>query len=254
MSLKRKSQDSTEWIYGIIPVAEALRARRRKVLEVWIVRGGRSARMDGLWETTGEAVVHETSRAELDRRYPGGRHQGVVARVEALPWVSLETILSREGPLLLLDGVQDPHNLGAIVRSAVALGAAGVVVEKRRTAPITPVVAKAASGALEHVQLCQVSNLPRTMRELKRRGLWMVGTTDRGGIPLWEMDWPGRVALVFGNEGTGLRPLVRAFSDMWVSIPTRGAVGTLNASVAAAVVLYEVMRQKGEGEKNRLTG
>jgi 23S rRNA (guanosine2251-2'-O)-methyltransferase len=144
----------------------------------------------------------------------------------------------------MLEGVQDPRNLGAIIRSSVALGVAGLVFERRRTAPLSPIAAKAAAGALELANLCRVGNLPRAMETVKKGGYWVVGTREQGGVPLWEADLPEKTALVVGGEGSGIRPIVAKACDLWITIPSTNPIRTYNVSVATALALYEIMRRK----------
>ncbi len=237
------STDAAEWVYGITAVTHALMSGRRTVMEIWTVPKPRSARLEALISSAGRVPVREVSSRELDRMCRGGVHQGVLARVSAFPWSELSTLMEGEGPLLMLDGIQDPHNLGAIIRSSVAFGAKGIVMERRRSAPLSPVVAKSASGALEHVRLCRVSNLPRAIRDAKDAGHWVIGARQEGGMVSWDADIPTPVALVVGGEGSGIRPIVQKGCDLWLSIPCPGQLRTLNASVAAAVLLYELMRK-----------
>jgi 23S rRNA (guanosine2251-2'-O)-methyltransferase len=236
--------DSPEWLYGVAPVEEALRAGRRRVREIWVASHRRDSRMRSLLSLARGLDVHRTNTLELSRLSRGGNHQGVVALVDPFPWEELEDLLWGRGPLVMLEGVQDPRNLGAILRSSVGMGAARVIMERRHSAPLTPVVAKAACGALEYVRMCAVSNLPMAMREVKRVGYWILGTSDSQGSVLWDADIPGEVAVVVGGEGSGLRRVVKRACDMWVRIPSEGAISTYNASVAAAVVLYELMRRR----------
>lgn len=241
------STDAAEWVYGITAVTQALVSGRRTVLEIWMVRNSRSARLQALRSAAERISIREVSSGELDRMCRGGVHQGVLARVSPFPWSQLSTLMEGDGPLLVLDRIQDPHNLGAIIRSSVAFGAKGIVMEKRRSAPLSPVVAKSASGALEHVRLCRVSNLPRAIRDAKDAGHWVIGAMQEGGVVSWEADIPTPVALVVGGEGPGIRPVVQKGCDLWVSIPCSGQfIRTLNASVAAAVLLYELMRRRQE--------
>lgn len=244
------STDAAEWVYGITAVSHALMSGRRTVLEIWTARNSRSARLRALMSAAGRVPVREVSSRELDRMCQGGVHQGVLARVSAFPWSELSALMKGEGPLLMLDGIQDPHNLGAIIRSSVAFGAKGIVMERRRSAPLSPVVAKSASGALEHVRLCRVSNLPRAIRDAKDAGHWVIGARQEGGMVSWEAEIPTPVALVVGGEGSGIRPIVQKGCDLWLSIPCFGELRTLNASVAAAVLLYELMR-RGKGAHSR---
>jgi 23S rRNA (guanosine2251-2'-O)-methyltransferase len=234
---------SDEWVYGIRPVVEALKRARREVLEICIVTGGRNPRLLDLQEMAAGVPVRSLSARDLDKVTQGKRHQGVAARVAPFPWSNLEEVL-RGGPVLMLEGIQDPQNLGAIIRSSVALGVDGVVMEKRRAAGVSPVVAKAACGALEHARLCRVTSLPRAIGEAKKAGYWAVGARVTEGSLLWDADFPDPVAVVVGGEGSGLRPVVGKGCDLWVSIPCVGAIRTLNASVAVAVVLYELLRRR----------
>jgi 23S rRNA (guanosine2251-2'-O)-methyltransferase len=188
--------------------------------------------------------------ALLDKLAEGGRHQGVVAEVlprASDPETQLEEALESAAgaPLLLvLDGVQDPHNLGACLRSADAAGVAAVIVPRDRAAGMTPVVRKVAAGAAETVPLVAVVNLARTLRQLKERGIWLVGTDDTADKGLYEADLKGPLALVMGSEGEGLRRLTRECCDLLVSIPMAGAVESLNVSVATGVALFEAVRQR----------
>jgi 23S rRNA (guanosine2251-2'-O)-methyltransferase len=193
--------------------------------------------------------------ASLDKLADGGRHQGVLAEVAARsgdPETQLEEALEAAGPtplLLVLDGVQDPHNLGACLRSADAAGVAAVIAPRDRAAGLTPVVRKVAAGAAEAVPFVAVVNLARTLRELKERGLWLVGTDDSADKSLHDVDLTGPLALVMGSEGEGMRRLTRECCDQLVSIPMAGAVESLNVSVATGVVLFEAVRQRRGGKR-----
>lgn len=241
---ERAGDQAFEWLYGLVPVEEALRAGRRAVRELWVNSARRDARMERLVSMAQGIETHRVTLWELNRRTQGGNHQGVLARVDPFPWEELEELLSGQGPILMLEGIQDPRNLGAMIRSCVAMGAGRLVLERRHSAPLTPVVAKAASGGLEHVRMCSVPNLPRALREVKKAGYWVIGTADTGGVPLWEAEVPTEVAVMVGGEGAGLRRVVRRECDLWVTIPSEGAIGTYNASVAVAVLLYELMRRR----------
>lgn len=237
-------ESAWEWLYGIVSVEEALKAGRRTVRELWVSSGRRDARIERLLGMARGIDVHWVSVRELDLMARGGNHQGVMAKVDPLPRENVGDILEGQGPVLALEGIQDPRNLGAIIRSAVAMGAPRVVVERRYTVSITATAAKAACGGLEHARMCIVSNLPRFLREAKLEGYWVVGTADKAGMPLWEAQLPERVVVVVGGEGAGLRRVVRSQCDLWVTIPWEGPIGTYNASVAASVVLYELMRRR----------
>ncbi len=238
--------------YGIHSVRVLLARHPQRVRRVMIAGGreaGRLAEVRALAQRTG-IQVSEADNALLDRLAAGERHQGVVAELVPQagdPETQLEEALEAAGdaPLLLvLDGVQDPHNLGACLRSADAAGVAAVIVPRDRAAGLTPVVRKVAAGAAETVPLVAVVNLARTLRDLKSRGVWLVGTDDAADRTLYEADLKGPTALVMGSEGEGLRRLTRECCDQLVSIPMAGAVESLNVSVAAGVALFEAVRQR----------
>lgn len=225
---------------------------RRTPLELVIRRTSKSPRLDELVALARERAVpvREVEAGELERLAGGERHQGVALRVAALPEVALEDLLEAARPdtsplLLVLDGITDPHNFGAILRNADAAGCLGVVVAKDRACPLTPTVARASAGALEHVSLCQVTNLSRALETMKGKGFWIFGLAGEAEAEiLFGADLSGPVALVVGSEGKGLRPNVRRQCDHLLSIPMAGSVSSLNASVAAGVALFEVARQR----------
>jgi 23S rRNA (guanosine2251-2'-O)-methyltransferase len=231
-----------EAVYGIKPVVEALRSGRRRVFEIIDAVGdenvAKAAAARGV-------DVKRAPRQRVEELARGGVHQGVVARVEPYPYSGLEEILSASDPLLLvLDGVTDPRNLGAVLRVADGAGASGVVIPKNRAVGVTAAAVKASAGASEHVRVARETNLRRTIDTLKRAGLW-VYAAEAGGTPYTELDLAGPVALVLGGEGRGVRRLVREGCDGTVSIPMLGAVESLNVSVASAVLLYEARRRRG---------
>ena len=231
-----------EIIYGVRPVVEALKGGRRKVLEVLDAVG--EGEVAGAASARG-VEIKQTSRQRVEDLARGGLHQGVVARVEPYPYSSLEEILAPPDPLVVvLDGVTDPRNLGAVLRAADAAGVSGVLVPKDRAAGVTAAAVKASAGASEHVRVARETNLRRAIGRMKDAGLW-VYAADAGGAPYTDLDLAGPVGLVFGSEGRGVRRLVREACDGEVSIPMLGAVGSLNVSVAAAVLLYEARRQRG---------
>lgn len=241
-----------ELAWGLHPVREALQRAPERVLELWALGGRADARMAevlALAEAQGvrcQFVPRET----LDGMAGGGVHQGVVARLApaaALDENDLYELLDRlQAPplLLVLDGVQDPHNLGACLRTADAAGAHAVIVPKDRAAGLTPAARKAAAGAAETVPLVQVVNLARCLRALKERGIWVAGAEAGGGSAL-EADLSGPLALVLGAEGTGLRRLTREHCDLLLSLPMKGAVESLNVSVAAGILLYLALARRG---------
>jgi len=238
--------------YGIHAVRVLLSRHPQRVRRVLLGAGrdaGRLAEIRALAQRAG-VQVSTADDATLDRLAGGERHQGVVAEVQPRagdPETQLEEALEAAGqaPLLLvLDGVQDPHNLGACLRSADAAGVAAVIVPRDRAAGLTPVVRKVAAGAAETVPLVAVVNLARTLRDLKERGIWLVGTDDAADRTLYEADLKGPVAVVLGSEGEGLRRLTRECCDQLVAIPMAGAVESLNVSVATGVALFEAVRQR----------
>jgi 23S rRNA (guanosine2251-2'-O)-methyltransferase len=242
-------------VYGMNPVRELLRSGADGITELWLAEGGERPRAFADVEKGARergAKVRVAPRSRLDRLAGVTQHQGIVAVVADYRYRDLDEILTAAGesgrpPLLvLLDGVEDPHNLGAIVRSAHALGAHGVVMPRDRAAGVTPSAAKASAGAVEHMAIARVTNLVRCIEELKTSGIWTVATVPDGDVPLSSVDLRGPIALVLGGEGQGIRPLVRKSCDHSARIPMLGKVGSLNASAAAAIVLYEATRQRGE--------
>jgi 23S rRNA (guanosine2251-2'-O)-methyltransferase len=231
-----------EMIYGIRPVIEALKSGRRKVIEIFDAVGDEGVANAA---STRGVEIKRVSRQRADELARGGVHQGVVARVEPYPYSGLEEILASPEPLILvLDGVTDPRNLGAVLRAADGAGTSGVVVPKNRAAGVTAAAVKASAGASEHVRVARETNLRRAIEKMKEAGLW-VYAADAAGTPYTELDLAGPIGLVFGSEGRGVRRLVREACDGEVYIPMLGNIGSLNISVAAAVLLYEVRRQRG---------
>jgi len=238
--------------YGIHPVRVMLARSPQRVRRLLLGSARDDARLAEirvLAERAGVAIA-AADAAQLDKLADGGRHQGVVAELQARagdPETQLEEALEAAAgaPLLLvLDGVQDPHNLGACLRSADAAGVTAVVAPRDRAAGLTPVARKVAAGAAESVPFVSVVNLARTLRDLKSRGLWLIGTSDDADRTIYDVDLTGPTVLVMGSEGEGMRRLTRECCDQLVSIPMAGAVESLNVSVAAGVVLYEAVRQR----------
>lgn len=201
-----------------------------------------------------EAKKHDTilqfvSRQRLSQLSETGKHQGVIAYAAAYEYASVEDMLELAGKrqeppfLILLDGIEDPHNLGAIIRTANLAGAHGVIIPKRRAAGLTAVVAKTSAGALNYTPVAKVTNLKKTMEELKEKGLWFA-CADMGGAEMYQSDFKGPIGLVIGNEGEGVSRLVKETCDFTASIPMKGEIDSLNASVAAGVLAYEVVRQR----------
>jgi 23S rRNA (guanosine2251-2'-O)-methyltransferase len=237
---------------GIHAVREALEAGG--ALERIVIASGRHGdrveELVRLARSKGVPVRFE-DRAQIDRLAGTRDHQGVVALAAARSALALEDLLAKlaatpekKGLIVLLDALEDPHNLGAVIRTALASGADGVVIPERRAAGLTETVARASAGALSHLSVARVNNLARAMEELKEAGFWLVGLDERAEKKYTEQDFTGPVGIVLGNEGEGLHDLVRKRCDFLVSIPTTGPVKSLNVSVAAGVVLFEVVRQR----------
>ena len=244
---KRGSEPPVNVLYGINAVKEAIRARPMEY--VLVAQGQHSRRVQEIVDACRAAgiSVRFAPRPALDREAGTGQHQDVVAVCAAKAYDDWETLVAaREKPLLVvLDGVEDPGNLGAIVRTSVAAGADGLIIPERRAAGLSPAVARAAAGALEHVKIARVTNLVRALVELKERGVWVYGFEAQAEKSYLELDYTGACALVLGGEGHGLHRLVREACDQLAHIPLHGPVESLNVSVAAAVVLYEAARQRG---------
>lgn len=196
-----------------------------------------------------DTIINYVSKERLDQLSDTGKHQGVVAVSAAYTYAEVEDILEAakekgEPPfIILLDGIEDPHNLGAIIRTANQVGAHGVIIPKRRAVGLTPTVARTSAGALNYTPVAKVTNLSNTMKELKEQGMWFV-CADMDGTVMYDMDLTGPIGLVIGNEGDGVSPLVKKNCDMVASIPMKGDIDSLNASVATGVLAYEILRQR----------
>jgi 23S rRNA (guanosine2251-2'-O)-methyltransferase len=236
------------WLTGFHAVEEAL-AAGRALDRIVIASGRHGERLEAivrLAKSRGVPVRFE-DRLQVDRLAGTRDHQGIAALAAAKPAVDLEDLLrekSAQGLLVLLDGIEDPHNLGAIVRTSLAAGASGVVIPERRAAGLTDTVERASAGALAHLPVARVKNLVRAMEEIKEAGYWLVGLDERAEKAYTEVDYKVSVGIVLGGEGEGLHELTRKRCDFLVSIPTTGPVRSLNASVAAGVVLFEAVRQR----------
>ncbi len=237
-------------IYGINPVLEALRGGR--VREVRVARGGERHQQVLALARERRVAVRNVTADDIDREARGGVHQGVAATVDEAPTYSIAELVSGAGtsaPLIVvLDGIEDPHNLGAILRTVDGAGAHGVVVQSRRSAALAGAAAKASAGAVAHVRVAEVVNIARALDELKTAGLWTVGLAGDADTRYDQVDLTGPIALVVGAEGVGLRRLVRESCDFLAAIPMKGHVGSLNVSVAAGIALFEAVRQRsGQG-------
>ncbi|HEU4686459.1 MAG TPA: 23S rRNA (guanosine(2251)-2'-O)-methyltransferase RlmB [Nitrospira sp.] len=246
------SASPTDLIYGFHAVRESLRAANRSLQRVLVVRTDRqfaevvqAARSKGI-------PVHIEPPAAFDRLVPHGRHQGVIAVVAAKSYSSLEEILEharrrQEPPLvLILDGVEDPQNLGAIVRTAEGAGVHGIVIPERRAVGLTSVVAKVAAGALDHMRVARVTNLASLVEVLKNEGLWIYALDQAGAQSYAEIDMTGPLAVIAGGEGSGVRPGLLKQCDGHIRIPMRGKIESLNVSAAVAVTLFEALRQRAK--------
>lgn len=243
--------DRDDLIEGRNAVTEALRAGR-SIDKIYIAKGevdrtlghiASKARSMGI-------VVTETDRRRLDAMSVTHAHQGVIALCAVREYVELEDILAIAGGrgeppfVIVCDEISDPHNLGAIIRTAECAGVHGIIIPRRRSAGLTSIVGKTSAGAAEHMAVARVPNLSAAIRELKSRGLWVFGSAAEGGSELWKTDLRGPLCLVIGSEGGGMGRLVTENCDFLVSIPMRGKINSLNASAAAAVLMYEALRQR----------
>ena len=241
---------------GIHAVKEALEAQR-PIDRITIAKGRQDTRIEEIVQLArkNSVPVRFEDRNQLDRLANSKDHQGVVALAAARAAVTLDDILTKAnqargqiGLIILLDGIEDPHNLGAIIRTALAAGAYGVVIPERRAAGLTDTVARASAGAQAHLPVVKVTNLARAMEALKEAGYWLVGLDERADKTYTEVDYTSPVGIVLGGEGQGLHELTRKRCDFVVSLPTTGPVRSLNASVAAGIVLFEAVRQRSLGK------
>ena len=254
---RERPDDEGQPVFGRNPVLELLRAGGRRVEEIAILSEGRGPALHDLLNLARRQGVKISfrTRDQLTAIAGDPHHQGVVARVAGASYSSLADLLEiparrGEAPFFLaLDQVQDPRNLGAVLRSAEVTGVHGLIVPKHHAAGLTGAAAKSAMGAAELVPVARETNMVHALEELKKQGVWTVGAVPTGGKIPWEMDLTGPLCLVLGGEGEGLRPLVARSCDFLTSLPMRGRLGSLNVSAAAAVLCYEVLRQRARGEK-----
>jgi 23S rRNA (guanosine2251-2'-O)-methyltransferase len=244
------SADEREILYGLHAVREALKAGTRPLQRLLVIRTDKQFAALVQLARAHHVPVYVQPIASLDRLVPDGRHQGVVAFAAAKAYQSEEFILARaahrqEAPLLvILDGVEDPHNLGAVLRTAEGAGVHGVLIPERRAVGLTSVVAKASAGAIDHIPVARVTNMSRSIESLKAAGVWIYGVSPSAKKIFTDVDLREPVGLVLGAEGTGIRPGVLQHCDECVRIPLRGQVQSLNVSAAAAIVLFEAVRQR----------
>ncbi len=252
---KRRTADAAEaenLLEGRNALAEAL-AGGRTIDKVFVAEGETDralSRLAAMAKQAG-AVVVPTDRRKLDQMSATGAHQGVIAVVAAHSYAAIDDIFAKaeqsgEPPLIVVcDELSDPHNLGAILRTAECAGAHGVIIPKRRSVGLTAVVGKASAGAIEYMPVARVANITAAIKELKSRGVWVYGTAAGAAAQLYQTDLTGPAAIVIGNEGSGMSRLVADSCDVTLSIPMKGRISSLNASAAAAILLYEVRRQRG---------
>jgi len=236
-------------IYGVGPVLEALRAGSRKIERIVVAEGAVQHRLRDVVDKARKSgiPVRREPRAALDRLAGSQNHQGVIAIVAAGGYADPDELIASSTPdtvLVLLDGVEDPHNLGAIIRTAECAGATAIVIPERRAAHITEAVAKASAGATEYMRVARVTNLAAFIDAIKEKGFWVVGVEASAPTAYTDYDYHGSLALVFGGEGQGLHRLVRDKCDVMVSVPMRGHIASLNVSVTAGIVLFEAMRKR----------
>ncbi|MBO4954479.1 MAG: 23S rRNA (guanosine(2251)-2'-O)-methyltransferase RlmB [Clostridia bacterium] len=252
--MEEKQNYLNDRIEGRNPVIEALRSGR-EIDKILVAKGETEGSVSIILSKARERgiQVQEVDRRKLNELSETGNHQGVLAFVAMHEYAEVSDLLKRaeekgETPFLIaLDQLTDPHNLGSVIRTANAVGAHGVIIPKRRAVGLTAVVAKTAAGALEYTPVAKVTNLTRTLEELKEKGIWVIGA-DMGGTPLFKSDLKGPICLVIGAEGDGISRLVRETCDMMVSIPMNGEIESLNASVAAGIMMYETLRQRETGK------
>jgi len=253
VSSSRQDPDP-RWLYGVQPVLEVLKGKGRRTQKVWVAFGRSGTTVQRILE---EARRHKIpvsfkDRASLDAKAGTSKHQGVLALLSETETLELEPFLGqlpkeRHRFLSLLDEVQDPHNLGAIIRAACAANVEGILLPKHRTSPLTPAAVKTSAGAAELIPLVRVGNAAEALRRIRDEGVLLLGADPAGGSEIYDMDLCQDVCFVIGGEGKGLRPVVKKQCDELVSIPMIGPIDSMNASVAAGILFYEVVRQRREG-------
>lgn len=237
-----------EWVFGRHAVFHLLAAGRRRALKLYLQKGTEKSDLDLVGLAAKKKIPCQIQESSFFRAKFGmeGHHQGVAAEAEAYPYVALDDLLS-ENFLLILDEIQDPHNLGALCRSASLFGAGGVVIAETHAAGVSPGACHSAVGAVEHLKIARVSSIAKALERLKAQNFWIYGADAGAEKAIFQEDYPAKVALVIGSEEKGLRRLVRETCDITVRIPNiKGGVGSLNASVAGGVILYEIFRQRSQ--------
>ena len=239
-------------IFGLNPVFEALKARKRRCYKLVIEQGKSQVRLNLLIELAREnkVPIETIPKTDFQKKYRSHNHQGVVGIFAIIQGLELDELVqqafqkTRLPVLVVLDSIQDPQNLGAIIRSAETLGVQGMILPKNRTSTLNETVAKCSSGAIEHLPIAWVTNLTRGIEHLKEKGFWIAGVVPDGNTPCHQYKFDTPVVLVMGGEEKGIRPLLKKSCDVTLNIPMQGAIGSLNASAAAAILFYEALRQK----------
>lgn len=252
---KESISTETDQIWGINPVVEYIKTKPDQIKEIAVLKSKSNSRIQQIIDLARQNKIKLQFKDSLNLSNVGKNinHQGVVAKITAYPFVDLEELLSQtreksQQPFFLaLDSIQDPHNLGAIIRSASAAGVSGIIIPRDRSASVSGTAAKVSAGAIAHVTVCMVTNLANTLKRLKEENIWVVGS-DIKSDTFYEKDLTGPICLVIGSEGKGLRPLVKEHCDFMVSIPMQSPLDSLNASVAASILLFEVVRQRHQNE------
>lgn len=242
-----------ERVAGRIPALECIKAGKRRIHRMLVLSDAKG--LEPLFDAAPGIPVERIARIELNKLVPETIHQGVVLLADPLPVVNADDWVHWNHPedtvTVILDGIEDPHNFGAIIRSAAACGAGAVLFSKDRSAPLSAVAVKAAAGAVEHIELVQAVNLARVLRIMKENGYWIAGLDERGDTTLWDASLTGRIGLIIGSEGKGMRRLTRELCDFTLRIPTQGPIASLNASVSAGIVLAECLRQRTAVKKEK---
>jgi 23S rRNA (guanosine2251-2'-O)-methyltransferase len=245
-----EKRPSTNALFGVLPVLEALRSGARRIEKIVVADGARQHRLNEIFDLAREhrIIIETVPRERLEKLvYAGVNHQGVVALASAADYLDGDEILKAAGDpalFVILDGVEDPRNLGAVLRTVECAGGHGVFIPERRAVGLTETVAKSSAGAIEHVKVAKVMNLNRFIEDLKGKNIWVVGTSGDATMSYADWDWTNPTALVLGAEGTGLHRLVAENCDALVKIPMYGKIDSLNVSVAAGVILFEARRQR----------
>ena len=250
--MKKEANSSYQVIYGIHPVKESLHSGYLKPQRVFVSTRNPNPALQAVLDLAHHKGVPITfaQREELDRMAGGGVHQNVVGVIQEFPYADLNTLLSRskkdgeKALFLVLDGIQDPQNLGSLIRTALGSGVHGMVIPKDRAVGITPAVMKASAGAASHLPIARVVNIADTIEKLKIGGIWIYGAAGEAKSPIYDLDFNIDVGIVIGAEGKGIRPLVKKKCDLLFSIPMRGPLSSFNASVSGGMILYEVVRQR----------